>query len=1186
MNIEELADYPALLQILGALWKQGKTRGAAIFVGAGFSRNAELLHDAATAPPLWSDLASSIAAAVYPGGAPSGDALRLAEEYSVVLGRPALEGLIRRLVPDEEWQPGPLHRLLVRLPWVDILTTNWDTLIERAAGTTLGQTFEVVRSIGDISTTRAPRVVKLHGSLPSNTPFIVSEEDYRTYPQVFAPFVNLVQQVLLENELCLLGFSGDDPNFLKWSGWVRDQLGASARRIHLVGAFRISAARRRMLEARNVSVVDLYPLVSHLDPVERPMRATGLFLQFLLDSRPRLQQDWPQVRAISWPSMHEPDKFGTSLAAALPIWRERRQSFPGWLVCLREKREVLRQSFGPLLGFGNLALGSMDDRGRASALIELFWQFDAALLPPTEWMIEAARPTLLIHDCWESQRARGQVMLSLLRFFRESRQLSEFSEMFGHLQPIAACDPELLLAARYEECLQARDELDFLKLESGLGPFLGRDLVWKARAAALMCELGDLDGARRLSVDGLTEAREHYLRNRDSLWALSRLAWMQYLARGMADWLRPDPRVDPDGFESLSALIHETKCDPWELLREFERQIEEGINRLAERNRHKELLFDAGTYHDHSGTIHFDGRSPEVSIFEVWRAADTIGIPPRAGNRIFTNQMMERAELLSSHLEFADYLRVLRILGFGEDKLLEAVFSRVRVACLSPALLSELLRVTQRALLFSVAKLTSRDNPFDQRWSTKAAAYAEVLSRIVVRLEPQQALGIFRLGLEFARSNGWRSSDLLKPLESLLRRSLSAMPPALRSEQLTDLLDFPLPSATGMHPHMLSDWPNPADWIDSDLLTRPSSGAVFAERVSKLIFAVADAVPSDRTAAAQRLAELYFAGTLTGEESARFAEALWKRRESEKHFPSDTQFLSHIFLLLPSPDFPAALSLFKERNHERQESDYLRALGWAAAGVKGQPRIAVFTKDEALSMVDRILSRKPKPIPRPDLGFFERENRRAEDAIGLVLANTCLPELEHGDLSAERAEQILALVSTNPSVSVALPQLVRLRPVLQDRAASAIVTCMTSRENDAAWAGFNALHRWLSLVREASLAIVPKLLIGASISVVTNRREPGLVHALELCGEMLDQGLLWAGDMSSLGDALGLIRAETAYKVQGDSPIDEMLLTLVRREAVRLSDKLVKAGCATPNVSGWLEVATEDPMPEVRFALL
>src|SRR5579875_3357966 len=146
MEISELPDYAALQQIAKALWKQGKTRGAAVLVGAGFSRNAQLLHTDGSYPPLWSELASEMQLRLDPTVKGWRDPLRLAEEFRVVLGEPALEGLIRDLVTDDEWAPGKLHKQLVELPWVDILTTNWDTLLERAAVSVIGQAYETVRS--------------------------------------------------------------------------------------------------------------------------------------------------------------------------------------------------------------------------------------------------------------------------------------------------------------------------------------------------------------------------------------------------------------------------------------------------------------------------------------------------------------------------------------------------------------------------------------------------------------------------------------------------------------------------------------------------------------------------------------------------------------------------------------------------------------------------------------------------------------------------------------------------------------------------------------------------------------------------------------------------------------------------------------------------------------------------------
>lgn len=73
----------------------------------------------------------------------------------------------------------------------------------------------------------------MHGSFPSMHPFIITSEDYRSYPHKFASFVNTVQQSMLENTFCMIGFSGNDPNFEKWIGWIRDNLIENAPLIYL-----------------------------------------------------------------------------------------------------------------------------------------------------------------------------------------------------------------------------------------------------------------------------------------------------------------------------------------------------------------------------------------------------------------------------------------------------------------------------------------------------------------------------------------------------------------------------------------------------------------------------------------------------------------------------------------------------------------------------------------------------------------------------------------------------------------------------------------------------------------------------------------------------------------------------------------------------------------------------------------
>ena len=145
---------------------------------------------------------------------------------------------IANLVPDLDYRPGGMHKRLLRLPWADVFSTNWDSLLERTCPDVFERSYEIVRTISDIPFAISPRIVKLHGSFPSHQPYIFTEEEYRTYPTKFAPFVNLVQQSMMETTFCLIGFSGDDPNFLHWSGWVRDNLGSNAPRIYLVGCLR------------------------------------------------------------------------------------------------------------------------------------------------------------------------------------------------------------------------------------------------------------------------------------------------------------------------------------------------------------------------------------------------------------------------------------------------------------------------------------------------------------------------------------------------------------------------------------------------------------------------------------------------------------------------------------------------------------------------------------------------------------------------------------------------------------------------------------------------------------------------------------------------------------------------------------------------------------------------------------
>ena len=391
MQLENLPDYPALQQLARALWHKGTARGAAVLVGAGFSKNADRAAQDTPEPPLWHDFVHDMAEELYPHSPQNipSDPLRLAEEYRTYFGQAGLDEFIRIRICDTAWQPGPLHQALLGLEWSDVLTTNWDTLLERAADSISDRHYDRVLCTADLAHTTAPRIVKLHGSLGTTEHFIVAEEDFRTYPTKFAAFVNLARQIFIENELCLLGFSGDDPNFLQWSGWVRDNLGGSSRRIYLVGVLDLSPAKRKFLEARNIAPIDMNSIVQNGTTTAKHAEATHIFLKFLAAAKPRPRHDWRPAlsKADTFPPStlqdqqrirRDPSYRASALEQAATIWRKDRESYPGWLICPASRRRDLLFETDPVQ-ITHEVVDAVPEECRDEIVYEIFWRYRTAL---------------------------------------------------------------------------------------------------------------------------------------------------------------------------------------------------------------------------------------------------------------------------------------------------------------------------------------------------------------------------------------------------------------------------------------------------------------------------------------------------------------------------------------------------------------------------------------------------------------------------------------------------------------------------------------------------------------------------------------------------------------------------------------------------------------------------------------
>ena len=492
-----IPDQSHINRVRDALW-QRSGGGASVMIGSGFSRNA--LPDSDD-PPTWREVARAVSDKLYPQGGDddlgtaTSDFLRLAQEYEAAFGRSDLHRFLRELIRDDDFSPGKIHTRLLSLPWRDVFTTNWDTLLERTRTSVAGRAYSVVQNMDEIPLANRPRIVKLHGSFPSHFPLIFTEEDYRKYPTKFAPFVNTVQQAMMETVFCLIGFSGDDPNFLQWAGWVRDNLGDAAPKIYLAGWLELSPHRRRMLEDRNVVPIDLalHPKASEWPEHLRHQYATEWLLHTLERGRPYDVSEWPSRPSWQHPpipeliqpveevvsdepkdelSENEPGTLVDPVRNLLKVCTHNRTVYPGWLSVPANAR--LQYSMSSNTGqWESLILDVFPDLTpveRLEAIHELVWRWEVLLDPISSELQSAAQEVLDLVDCqnrtingsidpeveWGPIReAWRTVALALVTAARHRLDHDAFDHRIKALSPFLQDDPDVDHRIRHERCLWA-----------------------------------------------------------------------------------------------------------------------------------------------------------------------------------------------------------------------------------------------------------------------------------------------------------------------------------------------------------------------------------------------------------------------------------------------------------------------------------------------------------------------------------------------------------------------------------------------------------------------------------------------------------------------------------------------------------------------------------------------------------
>jgi hypothetical protein len=974
------ADQFHIERIRAALWRDREFGHASVMVGAGFSLNAVPISPSTPRFPTWFDLAKRLVNELYPKGsttdserdrivqhgmATSG-ALRLAEEYEAAFGRDALESFLLEAIPDLGHQPSGLHRLLLKLPWADVLTTNYDTLLERAADGVVDRKYDVVRTAADIPGAARPRIVKLHGSFPSSRPFIFTEEDFRTYPRRFAPFVNVAQEVAMETVLCLVGFSGDDPNFLYWTGWVRDHLGASAPQIYLCGLLNLNTARRNLLHQRNVVPVDLSPLFpaeAFPDKALRNAKAIEWFLLNLEAGQPPLRLFWPNdvvpersipssgLPPIIEPPHRRPAKEISFSTDTIPpgdhveqltnTWRDNRKLYPGWLIAPRSTRTLIWEHTKHWLGALMPELEKLPLPKQLSFLFEANWRLECALIPLSNDLASVIAKTLLRinpfpnllslgsdaiapsssgSDAIDWTFARGawvSLAVALLRLGREDQVLSSFDEWMQRLRIIERDERSIRSRLFYEECLFALGRLDRARAQTAVERWSDEpedDPFWGIRRAAILAELGQLRDATRLASSSLRDIRQKLRAGVDDIPMLSREGWAMVLVDSLEFAQSLFTTNEHRDFRGRWDQLEQYKCNPQRELSEMRAEIEKEMPAPRPAVVHSYGL-DGSLSRSRSHVIGGDG-TQGIPGLQAVRMAEEGGYPPSCGNLDLAKGMLLRACKLIAPFSPETVNGIL--FRCGDDSAVTAHYSLPRIALLDEKSAAALREFGTSSLLTGLKSLEAPAPSISSALGTGVEKQIDVAVSLLVAIAPRlpesAQVDEIRKAIQLYLSPTVRQSiSLYDPLKAILKSSLRYARPQAIAEVLLDLLALPIPGSAGFEVLTAELWPEPFHEVTRNLMidSRSKDDKRWDATIDGLIADAANSHARLRERAVLRLGFLHSANLLTASEESKLGVALWSQTNEATGLPSGTGLYDYAFINLPGADIHAAVEKFK-----------------------------------------------------------------------------------------------------------------------------------------------------------------------------------------------------------------------------------------------------------------------------------
>jgi len=1201
----------AIKHLRSVLWSGREFGRAAVLVGAGFSRNAEVPNGEGIpdGSMLARELLKELPEAERKRAA--GSELRdVAQRLEASKGRPYMLERLPVLLRQGNAEPSEVHRRLLECPWSDVFTTNYDTLLEQASRLIVERKYDVVDRAISLTGSARPRIVKLHGTFArgGDEP-LVTESDYLRFDTQRRHVFNTLLQALLENEaLVLVGYAAKDWN-VNWLAERARSIGGRAK-IYLVGILGLQSGDEGYYSSLGIDAVDLGELFPSTGAEDNLLhrRAVDWFLRNLQVKDPPEVWAWPspiqsqeeaaadepalvpveRCLPVQRPLMPEGTRdSGEQVEAVLETWREQRELYPGWIVCPEANLDRLwtetQYWLQPMLEYCRQHAGTVDVLAAAR---ELVWRLETSLIQISPNIAEVVIPVAegeLANPTGEAAPEAIKLGLSLTRYARQREDEELFRRLAGLLEPhLSPCERSDL------ELERARLALGLLEMDKAqdlaaawLEDAEAARMSTRVRGAGLLAELGCVDDAIELATKTISDIRVSEDAYRPDFYLYSTEAWALLLEMNLmrARFLQTEQAPYRARFEQLARF----RCDPWRDKSSLAAELKSVIAESGDSER--AIPFDPDRV-SRGSTVRWTNEPYTKSMVTASQYLSLIhdgGLPLRVG-MVSTDKpsLMLAAEnaILGSGPQLITF--AIRV---GDTAFIKGWLSRAKVASLDQEDVDAIWSRCGRYVRWSISRLVSTAPSV----SVGLGSAVEAMARLAVRANQEQlneaidavfSLAATRVGhLEVIRSE---IGDLLR--RAALRLDRSALLPVAAKA-----IEMPLPDER-IPDFIWSLW-RP----DAKL---PELAGKLGRSVQQLIAAVAGNDARLRRDSINRLTFLSATDALNTDEREAFGAALWAHTD-DSGMPTNSGLRTPQLLFLPVPESVSKERLVRDRLLQpllpvvtrsiSADGRVSRSLGFPPASLTQLEDLHWATKSRFRFDGEETWELSWSPREAQELAgnlhsWFESSILEDWDMIGPDTPGFGVDFATNFTILDRILSDVVALPLETPTEDAArmlldlygwladrggstynfAVELVRLDLQEPQRVAAAIRMALNSTDGDHAASAHEAVTRW-ALLSQSGTAEMPASLLEDVVREVQLLVMPSLKRALETAATIASRRpeLLTTGMVESLVSGLALLLPAT------DLSEDIGRLPFALRPGLRLSGMRVAHACAELGLVGW-----------------